>query len=365
MKSVTVIGARPQFVKAAALSKELSARPQIEEIIIDTGQHYDANMAGIFFEELKIPKPKYNLGIGSGSHGAQTGRALISIEEILLKEKPDVVIVYGDTNATLSGALAAAKLHIPIAHIEAGLRSFNRKMPEEINRVLTDHLSKFLFTPGDTASSNLTKEGIAADSIFQVGDIMFDSVNLFSDLARKQSKILDRLELKSKAFILSTLHRAENVDSPSRLKNLLSQLNLIAKEMLPVVLPLHPRTKKMMVELSDGNWDHVKFTEPCGYLDMLKLVESAQIVATDSGGLQKEAFFLKTPTVVCRSETEWVELDDLGWSRLANPDSSRDLLDQTETHLKAKIWQVAPSRQPYGDGRSALKIKEILEGALR
>ena len=350
-------------MKAAALSKVLSADSQVNEILVDTGQHYDANMAGVFFDQLKIPKPKYNLAIGSGSHAAQTGKALIAIEEILQVEQPSVVIVYGDTNATLSGALAASKLHIPVVHIEAGLRSFNRKMPEEVNRVLTDHISRFLFTPGGIASMNLRNEGISSDFIHEVGDIMFDAVSLFGGWAREQSKILCHLKLQPKEFVLSTLHRAENVDDPKRLRNLLDQLDWISKEILPVVLPLHPRTSKMIEKLSGAGWGHIKFIEPCGYLDMLRLAESACVIATDSGGLQKEAFFLKTPTVVCRSETEWLELVDLGWSRLADPESKSDLIDQIKTHLQSKIWKAGSNAQPYGDGNTAERIKRVLVGS--
>ncbi len=314
MKILTVVGARPQFIKLAPLSKILRENG-ISEIIVHTGQHYDENMNDLFFKELEIPEPDYNLGIGSGNHGEQTGRMLIEIEKIMLKEKPDLVIVFGDTNSTLAGALAASKLHIKLAHVEAGLRSFNKRMPEEINRVLTDHISDILFCPTQTAVENLKNEGIII-GVYLVGDVMFDALLHFSKISDMKSNILERLNIKQKEYYLATIHRAENTDDYERLKNILTAFSKM-DEM--VVFPIHPRTRKMIsyYRLDDLlENDNVKVIDPVGYLDMLKLERNAKAILTDSGGVQKEAFWLKVPCITLRDETEWIETVNLGWNRL-------------------------------------------------
>jgi UDP-GlcNAc3NAcA epimerase len=314
MKILTVVGARPQFIKLAPLSKILRENG-INEIIVHTGQHYDENMNDLFFKELEIPEPDYNLGIGSGNHGEQTGRMLIEIEKIILKENPDLVIVYGDTNSTLAGALAASKLHIKLAHVEAGLRSFNKRMPEEINRVLTDHVSDILFCTTQTAVENLKNEEITK-GVYLVGDLMFDALLHFSKISDMKSNILERLNIKPKEYYLATIHRAENTDNYERLKNILTAFSKM-DEM--VVFPIHPRTRKMINYYGlDGllENDNVKVIDPVGYLDMLKLEKNAKAILTDSGGVQKEAFWLKVPCITLRDETEWIETVNLGWNRL-------------------------------------------------
>jgi len=351
MKIATVVGARPQFIKAAPVSRVL--RQNHEEILIHTGQHYDANMSDVFFEELHIPKPDYNLGIGSGHHGAQTGAILEKVEEVLLSENPDALLVYGDTNSTLAGALAAAKLHIPVIHIEAGLRSFNRRMPEEINRVLTDHISEWLFCPTDTAVRNLLQEGIT-QGVYQVGDVMYDAFRFNQELAHQKSKILETLGLKTQDYILCTIHRAENTDDPSRLQEILKAL---AKVQKPVVLPLHPRTRKIigeqgLSELLTGNF-HV--IEPVGYLDMIALEVNAWKLVTDSGGVQKEAYFAGVPCITMRDETEWVETVKVGWNVLTGAVGER-ILEAVETFTP-------PLEHPpiFGDGHSAEQFVSYLE----
>jgi len=314
MKILTVVGARPQFIKLAPLSKILRENG-VNEIIVHTGQHYDENMNDLFFKELEIPEPDYNLGIGSGNHGEQTGRMLIEIEKIILKEKPDLVIVYGDTNSTLAGALAASKLHIKLAHVEAGLRSFNKRMPEEINRVLTDHVSDILFCPTQTAVENLKNEGIT-NGVYLVGDLMFDALLHFSKISDMKSNILEKLNIKPKEYYLATIHRAENTDNYERLKNILTAFSKLDEI---VVFPIHPRTRKMISYYGlDGflENDNVKVIDPVGYLDMLNLEKNAKAILTDSGGVQKEAFWLKVPCITLRDETEWVETVNLGWNRL-------------------------------------------------
>ncbi len=318
MKILTVVGARPQFIKLAPFSKVLRENG-VNEIIVHTGQHYDENMNDLFFKELEIPEPDYNLGIGSGNHGEQTGKMLIEIEKIILKENPDLVIVYGDTNSTLAGALAASKLHIKLAHVEAGLRSFNKRMPEEINRVLTDHVSDILFCPTQTAVENLKNEGITK-GVYLVGDVMFDALLHFSKISDMKSNILERLNIKPKEYYLATIHRAENTDDHERLKNILtafSKMNEI------VVFPIHPRTRKMINYYGLGDLlenDNIKLIDPVGYLDMLKLEKNAKSILTDSGGVQKEAFWLKVPCITLRDETEWIETVNLGWNRLVGSD---------------------------------------------
>lgn len=358
MKILTVIGARPQFIKAAAVSRVLRAAEGVEEILVHTGQHYSENMSDIFFQELEIPCPDYNLGIGSGSHGVQTGKMLAAIEEVLLKEKPHLVIVYGDTNSTLAGALAAAKLHIPVAHVEAGLRSFNRRMPEEINRVVTDHVADILFAPTVMAVENLKREGIPDNKIYLVGDVMYDAALYYGNKAEKESQILHKLNLKPQSYILATVHRAENTDDPERLRVIFAGLNLVA-EKVPVVLPLHPRTRIALVKekLPANMTGNIKIIEPVGYLDMIMLEKNARLIVTDSGGVQKEAFFYQVPCVTLRTETEWVELVELGWNKVLPPFSVEGVVNEISKFLE---YHGGIPGQPYGDGRSAGKIVEVL-----
>lgn len=319
-----------------------------------TGQHFDDNMSMVFFRELGIPKPDYHLGIGGGTHGQNTGRMLEAIERVLLGEKPDLVMVYGDTDSTLAGALSAAKLHIPVAHVEAGLRSFNRRMPEEINRVLTDHISELLFAPTEAAMRNLLREGIPEDRVHLVGDVMYDAILFYGQRAEWESQILKRLGLVSKGYILATVHRAENTEDPERLKVILEALAQVHRE-VPVVFPVHPRTRKRAEAFGLGNLlSHVSAIDPVGYLDMIMLEKHARLIATDSGGVQKEAFFLKVPCVTLREETEWVELVEIGWNRLC---LSRDPGDIVECLLKE--WS-GLEVLPYGFGDAGNRIVERL-----
>lgn len=313
MKIITIIGARPQFIKAAAVSREIAKHKDIQEVIIHTGQHFDTNMSDIFFEELKIPHPNYNLGINGKSHGAMTGQMLEKIEEVLLIEKPDWVLVYGDTNSTIAGALAATKLHIKVAHVEAGLRSFNMKMPEEINRILTDRISNILFCPTTTAVENLIKEGYDSINckIEKSGDVMQDAAMFYTKFATKPEVDVEN------DFILCTIHRAENTDDEDRLKSILQALNEIAKTK-QIILPLHPRTRNIIKEKNiEIDTSNIKIIEPVGYLNMVWLLKHCSLVMSDSGGLQKEAFFFKRPCITLREETEWVELVENGYNVLA------------------------------------------------
>jgi len=316
MKIVTVIGARPQFVKAAVVSRALAEAGGIDEVIVHTGQHYDPNMSEIFFEELSIPSPQHHLGIGSGPHGAMTGRQLEAIETVLVDEKPDWVLVYGDTNSTLAGALAAAKLHIPVAHVEAGLRSFNRRMPEEINRILTDHVASLLLTPSATSDRNLANEGIPAEKIVNVGDVMFDATLFYKPRAKCPPQI-DVDLAASGDFLLATIHRAENTDDPERMRGILAGLALADR---PIVLPLHPRTRGKLETLGLALPEKLIIIDPVGYLEMLWLEERCAAIVTDSGGVQKEAYFHGKRCVTMRDETEWVELVDLGVNELVGAD---------------------------------------------
>jgi UDP-N-acetylglucosamine 2-epimerase len=380
MKIITIVGARPQFIKAAAVSRmiqEFNRRSQtrlyekkrIQEIWVHTGQHYDYLMDKVFFEELELPKSDYHLGVGSGSHARQTGIMLERIEAVLQKEKPKVVMVYGDTNSTLAGALVAVKLNIPVAHVEAGLRSFNRTMPEEINRLLTDHLSTLLFCPTDQAVRNLLKEGIKDGRtriVKNVGDVMYDSILYYSKIAEKKSTILHDLNLvnprsvppgrANPQYYLATLHRAENTDNPKKLKSILRALNEIGKN-TPTVLPLHPRTKKMMkvYHLFPG-FKNIKFIEPISYFDMLKLEKNAKAILTDSGGIQKEAYWFRVPCFTLREETEWVETVKHGWNRLVG--SVEKKIVTGVSHFSGKNLPRRPSL--FGDGRASEKIVEIL-----
>ncbi len=359
MKIATIIGARPQFIKAAPVSRAIAEHNHLTEIIIHTGQHFDANMSDVFFSELDIPRPDYNLGINSASHGTMTGRMLEKIEEILIKEKPDSILVYGDTNSTLAGALAAVKLYIPVAHVEAGLRSFNREMPEEHNRVLTDHCSDLLFCPTQTAVNNLTREGIT-QGVHLVGDVMYDSVLYNIHLAETRSHILEKLKLKPKNYALATIHRAENTDNLKRLESIFSALEKIAQDGLPVIIPLHPRTRRRIAEFGLANPQsairNLQFLDPVSYLDMLLLEKNSQVIFTDSGGVQKEAYWFGVPCVTLREETEWVELVEQGCNVLAGSDTgsiSRAYTTMTNKTIPAHL-------ELYGNGDAGRKIVEAL-----
>ena len=332
-KIVSILGARPQFIKAAVLSRIIKEEKEFSEVIIHTGQHFDSNMSEVFFNEMDIPKPKYNLNINGIGHGAMTGRMLEQIEELLMDEKPDLVLVYGDTNSTLAGALAAKKLGIQVAHVEAGLRSFNMAMPEEVNRILTDRISDLLLCPTITALSNLKAEGFDNfdAKVVLTGDIMGDSVAYYGSLSPERSAIIEKLSLDNKKFILATIHRQENTDDPNALGSILQALNDISSDTL-VVLPLHPRTRSMM-EKFDLSFKGLAI-DPVGYFDMLQLLKYCSLVITDSGGLQKEAYFNQKPCVIARKETEWIELVEAGFARIAGSDAeelkqaSTDYLDQ-------------------------------------
>jgi len=358
MKLVSVVGARPQFVKAAVVSRAIRAVEGMNEVVVHTGQHYDANMSDVFFAELAIAPPDYHLGIGSAAHGAQTGRMLEAIEKVLLESAPDWVLVYGDTNSTLAGALAAAKLHVPVAHVEAGLRSFNRRMPEEINRVLTDHVAELLFAPTQVAVENLRREGVAARGIHLVGDVMFDAARHFGARAEAVSNVLHRLRLKSGEYVLATIHRAENTDDRKRLEVILGGIGRVA-ETTPVVFPVHPRTRAALQQQRPAAPQpaHLVLTEPVGYLDMLQLEKNACLVVTDSGGVQKEAFFFERPCVTLRDETEWVELVELGWNQLVPPRDS----DQVADAIRSRIGSRGIAAAPYGDGTASQQIAAVLQ----
>jgi UDP-N-acetylglucosamine 2-epimerase len=349
VKIVTVIGARPQFIKAAAVSRVL--RIEHKEILVHTGQHYDYQMSGVFFDGLDLPEPDVNLAVGSGSHGTQTGAMLSGIEGVLTSESPDCLLIYGDTNSTLAGALAASKLHIPIAHVEAGLRSFNRAMPEEINRVVADHLSSFLFCPSEVSLSNLAAEGIQKNA-YIVGDVMLDILNWATQsLGVRPSKILERLELRRKGYLLATVHRSENTDTPSRLSNILDAFNSADE---PVVFPVHPRARKMIVDGGHKIEPHVHLIDPLGYLDMIALTGGARMVLTDSGGLQKEAYWLGVPCITMRTETEWVETADTGWNVVVGSDARKI----TNAVRSFDPPHVRPAL--YGDGFAAKKCVDLL-----
>jgi UDP-GlcNAc3NAcA epimerase len=354
IKIVTIVGARPQFIKAAAVSRCIRDEfaDRVTEILVHTGQHYDENMSKVFFEELDIPHPKYNLEISGGHHGAMTGRMLESVEKVLLEEKPNWVLIYGDTNSTLAGALAAAKLHIPVAHVEAGLRSFNMRMPEEVNRIVADRLSTLLFCPTETAVANLAKEGVSA-GVEKVGDVMFDVALFYREQARKQSTALASLGLAEGAFALATCHRAENTDDPNRLGEIVAALAEISSS-LPVVLPIHPRTRKLLADSGlDKNLGNVKVVDPVPFLDMVALEQAARVILTDSGGVQKEAFFYGVPCITMRDETEWVETVELGWNRLVGasaPAIKKAFSDSVQGRLPAL------PKSPYGDGNAARNI---------
>jgi UDP-GlcNAc3NAcA epimerase len=354
MKIVTIIGARPQFIKAAAVSRVIRGRwtGRIEEVIVHTGQHHDKNMSAVFFDELDIPRPHHDLGISGGNHGAMTGRMLESVENVLLAEKPDWVLVYGDTNSTLAGALAAVKLHLPVAHVEAGLRSYDMNMPEEINRVLVDRISTLLFCPTETAVGNLKAEGITR-GVHLAGDVMYDVTLHYRDLARSCSDILSRLGLAERGFALATCHRAGNTDDPQRLANIMTALARIAAR-FPVVLPLHPRTRKQVEKFGLlGHLGEILVTEPLSFLDMVALEQAARVILTDSGGVQKEAFFHRVPCVTMRDETEWVETVRAGANLLAGTSVSA-IVDAFDRAMSAPL--VPEEVNPYGDGDAAGRI---------
>ncbi|MEO7727312.1 MAG: UDP-N-acetylglucosamine 2-epimerase (non-hydrolyzing) [Burkholderiales bacterium] len=358
MKIVTVIGARPQFIKAATVSRALRLMPGLREILVHTGQHYDRNMSDIFFDELEIPRPDIHLGIGSGSHGAQTGQMLEAIERTILKHDPQWVLVYGDTNSTLAGALAAAKLNVAIAHVEAGLRSFNRAMPEEVNRVLTDHVSNLLFAPTKTAVENLSHEGIDKRRVMRVGDVMFDAALFYAKKAAKMSKILARLALEPGSYVLATIHRAENTDDATRLRAIFDALEKLSRE-VHVVVPIHPRTRKALSKLGWRAGKGLRLIDPVGYLDMVMLEKHARVIATDSGGVQKEAFFYRVPCVTLRTETEWVELVEAGWNTLAPPTDSARLYRRLRRIL-INFRRPRSSPALYGTGDASVRIARHL-----
>jgi len=349
MKIVSVVGARPQFVKCAPVSREI--RKDHTEVIVHTGQHYDPEMSDVFFSELEIPRPDYNLGVGSASHGKQTGEILAGIENVLFTEKPDLVLIYGDTNSTLAGALAAAKLQIPVAHVEAGLRSFDRTMPEEINRLLADHISSILFCPTDVSVRNLSREGVTK-GVHRVGDVMADALAFNRKIAEKKSAICDKLKIRDKEYAVLTIHRAGNTDNRKILAGILSA---VAASDLPVIFPVHPRTRKYLNEygLLSNLPENIRITEPLGYIDMIRLMAGARTILTDSGGMQKEAYMLGVPCITLRENTEWVETLESGWNVLAGTDPKR---------IRA-LMMTCRSRESrrdlYPRGASA-RIREIL-----
>lgn len=356
-KILTVIGARPQFIKAAPLSKAISEASGLEEILLHTGQHFDEKMSDIFFTEMKIPQPRYRFNINSLSHGAMTGLMLKEIETVVLAEQPDLLLVFGDTNSTLAGALAAKKLHVKVAHVEAGLRSFNMQMPEEINRILTDRLSDYLYCPTDQAVLNLNREGYANfdAQVLRTGDIMLDAMTMFSETAELHSRILENIG--NKPFVLATLHRAENTDNLERLRAIVEALEVINRD-IRVILPLHPRTRNIMRESGMGS--SLEILEPVGYFDMIALLKNCSWVMTDSGGLQKEAYFMKKYCVTLRDQTEWVELTECGANVLAGAEKERILASTAQ--IAGKSFNVADGL--YGSGNTALQIVTHLQNSL-
>jgi UDP-GlcNAc3NAcA epimerase len=352
MKVASIVGARPQFIKAAPLDREL--RKEHQHVLIHTGQHYDYAMSAVFFDELGIPEPDYNLGVGSASHGKQTAEMLVGIEETLIGEQPHCVVVYGDTNSTLAGALAVAKLHLPLAHVEAGLRSFDRAMPEEINRVLTDHVADLLFCPTETAVRNLAREGIT-EGVHNVGDVMYDAVLRNMDAVERSSHLLDSLDLQSASYLLATLHRASNTDDEENLSSILQALNETDET---VVLPLHPRTRHAMERVGFTPSPRLRVLEPVSYLEMLNLEKNARLVLTDSGGVQKEAYFFGVPCVTLREETEWVETVQAGWNTLVGADKTRILNAVRTLEPQGQLPQV------FGDGKASQKIVRHLQAVL-
>lgn len=355
LRLLTVVGARPQFVKAAMISRAVRGSADVREVLVHTGQHFDANMSDVFFAELDMAPPDHHLGIGGGTHGQNTGRMIEAIERVLLSQRPDWVVVYGDTDSTIAGALAAVKLHIPVAHVEAGLRSFNRAMPEEINRVVTDHVASVLFAPTDSAVANLNAEGISGDRVRRVGDVMYDAALYYGVKAERESDVLRRLRLRAGGYALLTLHRPSNTDDRRRLAAILRSLAAVST---PVVWPIHPRTRHRMTEFGLSLPQTVVATDPLGYLDMVMLEKHARVIATDSGGVQKEAYFQGVPCLTLRSETEWVELVQIGANVLVGDDLE---------HL-ARLLENPPAFPStgatglYGDGEAARTILDTLRG---
>jgi UDP-GlcNAc3NAcA epimerase len=352
VKLVTVVGARPQFIKAAPLSRALRALPGVSETLIHTGQHYDAAMSDVFFRELDLPPPDLNLNAGSGPHGAQTAAMLTALEAVLLRDPPDGVVIYGDTNSTLAAALAAAKLRIPVAHVEAGLRSFNRAMPEEINRVVADALSALLFCPTPVSQTNLAREGVTR-GVYVVGDVMYDAVLQAAQRARVEvaPALLDRLGVRPGRYLLATVHRAANTDDPERLRAIVAALNSLEE---PVLFPIHPRTAQALEAQGLRLAGHARALPPLGYLDMVALEAHARLILTDSGGVQKEAYWLAVPCVTLREETEWVETVEQGWNRLAPADPAA---------IRAAVREFRPTGAPpplFGDGHAAERIAGII-----
>lgn len=360
-KIVTVLGARPQFIKASVVSHAIRKSDQLQEVLVHTGQHFDTNMSDVFFQELGMQKPDHFLDIHGGGHGAMTGRMLEQVEKVLQREKPDAVLVYGDTNSTLAGALAAVKLHIPVAHVEAGLRSFNMTMPEEVNRILTDRISRWLFTPTAAAGAHLTREGFASEQIIPVGDVMFDVALHHGQRVSADGGLLGQLGLSAKGYVLATIHRAENTDHPQRLAAVVDALEATAQT-TPVIWPLHPRTRAVLQQSGrrQSLAKHVTVIDPVGYIDMVQLEKHAALIATDSGGVQKEAFFYQVPCVTLRDETEWVELVESGWNRLASPESGAVLAET----IKSALGSTGRDVRPYGDGDAAIKIVDRLAADL-
>ena len=357
MKILTVLGARPQFIKASVVSHYISTLPEVKEVVVHTGQHFDSNMSDVFFEELGMNKPAYHLDIHGGGHGDMTGRMLIEVEKVLLHERPDVGLVYGDTNSTLAGALAAVKLHIPVAHVEAGLRSFNMAMPEEVNRILTDRISRWMFTPTATAAEHLRLEGFSAGNIIPVGDVMYDVAKFHGKRVDGSGRVMEKLKLQNSAFVLATVHRAENTDNPTRLDSIIEAFRDLSADM-PIVWPVHPRTRAVMQKLGQLNEipSNLHLIDPVGYLDMVQLEKHAALIATDSGGVQKEAFFYGVPCVTLRDETEWVELVDAGWNRLVSPSSAVEVA----TAVRQALGTQGKTIQPYGEGNAAELIIQSL-----
>lgn len=362
MKVLTVVGARPQFVKAAMVSKAFIDHGGAQEIMLHTGQHYDPNMSEVFFTQMGIPKPTVQLNCGGGTHGVMTGKMLAEIESALIEHKPDCVMVYGDTDSTLAGALAAAKLHIPVAHVEAGLRSFNKAMPEEINRILTDHMAELLLCPTQEAIRHLSSEGVTK-GVYHVGDVMYDAALMFAAFADKQSTVLKDQGLNVKSYLLCTCHRAENTDDPARLKNIFSALQYLSTPDCPVVLPLHPRTKRSL-ENQGFSIDslNLKILPPISFLDMVALEKNAAAILTDSGGVQKEAYFHGVPCVTMRDETEWVETISAGWNNLVGADEERIIAAvcklRNETSASRSVIE------DYGQGDASTTIVNILKNKL-
>jgi UDP-GlcNAc3NAcA epimerase len=356
-KVITIVGARPNFVKAAVVSAAFKEHGSFEELILHTGQHYDYEMSGLFFEELGIPKPAIHLDIGSGPHGQQTGRMMEKIESVVARDKPDWLIVHGDTNSTLAGALVAAKLHVPCAHVEAGARSYNRRMPEEVNRVVIDHVADMLFANTQVCIQNLRAEGITGERCLFVGDVMYDAALKFAPFALEKSVILKSENLSSGSYVLATIHRAENTDNPHRLEVIIRALNEVAAT-LPVLLPTHPRTRKLLSERGFRTQPNLRLLPPIGYLDMLALERSAAIIATDSGGVQREAFFHRVPCITLRDETEMVEIVTLDWLKVVPPLDHEIIVDAILG------WRGHRGRDgaPYGDGHASHHIARALAG---